>query len=108
MLDGCYNKGLIVLGHTKAGSIVKDGKELSVQDVNLTGKLKLLTTSDMDAIGFLHRNKEGDQNILSFKTNERTAAIGSRCSHLANTEFVISEIKDGELVTYWDKVYLNN
>ena len=105
MLSGCYNKGLILMSHSKPGSIVKDGAELSVQDINLTGKLKLLVTSDMDAVGFLHRNKEGDKNLLSFKTNERTAAIGSRCKHLQNTELIISEMKDGELLTHWEKVY---
>jgi len=41
---------------------------------------------------------------LSFKTNEETTC-GARPEHLRNEEIVISEMIDGKLVTYWDKVY---
>lgn len=48
--------------------------------------------------------RKGDQTILSFKTNEEVTC-GARPEHLRNEEIVISEMKKGELVTHWDKVY---
>jgi len=108
MLNGCYNKGLIIIAHVKDASIIKGGKELSAMDINLTGKLKLITAADMDAIGFMHRDKNGVDNILSFKSSERMISIGSRCEHLDDKEFVIStKNEDGSLTTHWDKVYQN-
>lgn len=107
MLNGCYNKGLILVAHVKDSSVVKNGKEINVTDVNLTGKLKLIIPADMDAIGFMHRDKNGVDNILSFKSDERRLSVGSRCRHLQNEEFVISTLKeDGNLETFWEKVYL--
>jgi hypothetical protein len=107
-LLGCYNKGLILVGHVKPGSIIKNGEELSALDFNVTGKLKLLTVADVDAIGYVYRNKEGNQNLISFKTDERNISVGSRCQHLANKEFVISEIINGEFVSYWERIYQPN
>ena len=71
-------------------------------------KLKLLTVADVDAIGYVYRNKEGNQNLISFKTDERNISVGSRCQHLANKEFVISEIVNGEFVSYWERIYQPN
>ena len=108
MLNGCYKKGIIFIAHVKDASITKGGKELSAMDINLTGKLKLITAADMDAIGFMYRDKNGTDNILSFKGSERMISIGSRCSHLNNQEFIISTLnEDQTLTTHWDKVYQN-
>lgn len=107
MLTGCYNKSLILLGHVKPGSIIKNGEELNALDVNLSGKLKLLTVADVDAIGYIYRDKTGRKNMVSFKTDERNVSIGSRCQHLSNTEFVISELNDkNEYTAYWDKIFI--
>lgn len=76
----------------------------------------------MDAIGYMYRNKEGNQNMLSFQTNELDLATGARSKHLAGREFVISEKfevdgktlftfdkenpgKESIIKTYWEKIY---
>lgn len=68
--------------------------------------LKTLVCADMDAIGYMYRHKDGDKNILSFKSSEQDLATGSRSKHLRNEEFVISELRDDTLVTYWDNIFI--
>lgn len=100
-------KCLIIVGHIRTASINKDGKELQASDLDLPGKLRQMVCSDADAIGFLHRNKNNPQNILSFKTSEQDLATGARPDHLKMQEFVISEMIDGKLITYWDKIFID-
>lgn len=103
--DLCCNKCVIYLGHAKTGSINKDGKDLTAKDVSLTGKLKTIFTSDMDANGFLYRKGNTNENWISFITQEQDLFSGSRTKYLAGKEFKISEIKDEELITYWDVIF---
>jgi hypothetical protein len=106
--DEFYNKGLILLAHTKNSSITKNGIDLSCKDVNLTGRLKQIVTSQMDAIGFLRRNKGTNENILSFKTDEQDLVSGARPMHLRQKEFIISRLLDNnELEAYWEQIYLD-
>lgn len=105
--DPYPNKALVLLGHVKNASINKEGKELGARDIDLTGKLKQILTSSSDATGFLYREKESSTNILSFKTSETDLATGARPEHLRGQEFVISELKDGKLVSYWDKIFID-
>jgi len=107
MLIGTYSKCLILIAHAKDSSITKNGEEISVQDISLTGKLKTLVAADMDAIGWMYRDKLGKNNVLSFKTNENNIAVGSRCQHIANKDFIISELQeDGSIKTNWDQIFL--
>lgn len=105
-LSNYCNKCLILAGHVKASSINKNGQDISALDINLRGQLKLITTSQMDAIGFMFRDKGTQNNIMSFKGHEQNLIAGSRCHHLSGQEFVISELKDKELITYWDKIFI--
>lgn len=102
---GCYNKCLIILGHIKYSSLKKEGEDVQIKDVNLTGQLKTIVTSMMDANGFLHRTEDGSKNILSFKKDINNIIDGSRSPHLRDAEFILSEEKDGKIVTNWDKVF---
>jgi hypothetical protein len=96
---------VIFVGHVKDTQLEKAGGTFSSVDLDLTGKLKRITTSNSDAIGYLHR--KGDKNVLSFKTND-DVACGARPEHLRNQEIVISEIdENGEYKTYWDKVFVD-
>jgi len=97
------------MGHVKASSIVKEGKDISAMDIDLTGKLKQIISSDSDAIGILRRGKDNsNQVIVSFKTNERDLATGARPVHLRNQEFILSEYFEEEdrFEFHWDKIYL--
>jgi hypothetical protein len=96
---------VILLGHVKDTMLEKEGVSVSVKELDLTGKLKRITSSNSDAIAYLYR--KGDQNILSFKTSD-DVGCGARPEHLKNEEIVISEINEkGEYITHWDKVYID-
>lgn len=96
---------VIFVGHVKDTQLEKAGGTFNALDLDLTGKLKRITTSNSDAIGYLYR--KGNKNILSFKTND-DVACGARPAHLSNAEIVISEIdENGEYLTHWDKVFID-
>ena len=93
---------IILSGHIKDKQVDDKGEMVMSANIDLTGKIKSLICANADAIGYMYR--KGDQTILSFKTNEEVTC-GARPEHLRNEEIVISEMKDGKLKTYWDKVY---
>ena len=117
-LRTAYNKSLdfirtlapriILVGHVKDTILEKAGTDFSSLDLDLTGKIKRITASNSDAIGYLYR--KGNQNILSFKTTDEVSC-GARPEHLRNKDIVLSEIAELEsgstLTTHWNKVYID-
>lgn len=100
---------IILLGHVKDTVLEKEGAEVNCMELDLSGKIKRILSSQSDAIAYLYRGKN-NQNILSFKTQD-DISCGARPAHLRNKEFVISELlnpntEDEELVTYWDQIYI--
>lgn len=109
LFDGLYGKALILNGHVKLTSITKEGNELEVKDVLLTGKLKGMVCQDSDAIGYLYRSKENpNETWVSFKTNENDLATGARPDHLRQQEFCILEYNPTTKVfkDHWNKIFL--
>lgn len=98
------SKYTILLGHLKISSLVKDGKEFAIQDINLTGKLKQMVLAQSDAIGLLTRKK--NQTVISFKTNTEEVLAGARPEHLRGQEFVLVEQKNGKFISNWDKIFI--
>ena len=96
---------IILVCHVKDVLLEKAGAEFTAADLDLTGKIKRILSSQSDAIGYMYR-KNGNQNILSFATKD-DVACGARPQHLRNAEIVISEMTDKGLVTHWDKVYID-
>ena len=95
---------IILLGHVKDSQIEKSGADVNSMDLDLTGKIKRIVSSQSDAIGYLYR--KGNENLLTFKTKD-DVACGARPAHLRNKEIVVSELKDDEFITHWDKVYID-
>lgn len=99
----------IFLAHVK-DKVINDqeGSEVQSKDINLTGKLKDIVSSSVDAIGFMRINPENtNQRLLSFQTSDQVTC-GNRCSHLEGEEFVISEKqKDGTVKTFWNNIYID-
>jgi len=95
---------VILVGHIKDVLLEKAGGEFTSSDLDLTGKIKRILSSQSDAIGYLYR--KGNQNVLSFKTTDEVSC-GARPDHLRNQEIVISEMTEEGLVTHWDKVYID-
>jgi hypothetical protein len=96
---------IIFLAHMKDKLIEskKTGDTVEAIDINLTGKVKTIYTSRVDAVGYLY--KKGNQGIINFN-NENSVTCGGRCPHL-DGEIVISEkLEDGTIKTFWNKIYL--
>ena len=95
----------ILVGHVKDTMLEKNGSEFNSLDLDLTGKLKRISCSNSDAIGYLYR--KGKTNILSFKTSDEIAC-GARPEHLRNQEFVVSEVtEDNKINVDWSKIYID-
>ncbi len=93
--------------HVKSVSLEKNGAEITINDLDVTGKLKRILAAQADGVGYLYRKKP-NQNHLSFITTEDFVVRGARPTHLSNVDMLISEkTEDGELITHWDKVYLD-
>jgi hypothetical protein len=102
-IEKCANR-VIYLGHIKVKSIEKNGKEVMASDIDLTGKIRSSFSADSDAIGIMYR--EANKNIISFNTKDEVIC-GARFPHLKNAEFPISEMVDNNLITHWDKIYID-
>ena len=95
---------VIFCGHVKDIMLEKNGSEFNSSDLDLTGKIKRIMSSQSDAIAYLYR--KGNTNIMSFKTSDEVSC-GARPDHLKNQEFVISEMTDKGFKTNWDKIYID-
>jgi hypothetical protein len=96
---------VILIGHIKDTMLEKNGVEFNSLELDLTGKLKRISTSKSDAIGYLYR--KGNQCILSFKTTDEIAC-GARPEHLRNQEVVVSQqAEDGSIKVDWTKVFVD-
>lgn len=106
MLDYIRNLAprIILMGHVKDTILEKAGSEFSSMDLDLTGKIKRITASNSDAIGYLYR--KGNKNIISFKTNDEISC-GARPEHLRNKEIVLSELINGEMTINWNEIYID-
>lgn len=94
---------LILLGHTKDRTINRDGKELSENLLDLSGKLERIISSKADALGYVYRKK--NQTIINFNGGD-DLIVEARPAHLRGKEIVIAESnEDGVITTYWDKIF---
>jgi len=94
---------LILVGHTKDKNINKNGKELSENSIDLSGKLSNIVAAKADAIGYVYREK--NLNIVSFEGGE-DSIVEARPKHLRNQKIVLGESdENGNLKAYWDRIY---
>lgn len=97
-------KYLILLGHTKDKMINKQGKELSENSLDLSGKLERIISADADALGYVYRQK--NQTIINFNGGG-DFIVEARPAHLRGKEIVIAESDaDGKITFNWDKVFI--
>ena len=99
-----YCQTLILVCHIKNSSYTKDGEEVSMVDISLTGQLKTIVAASADAVGMFYRKK--NQSILSFRGGE-SFLVEARPEHLRGQDFVIIESNDKNVMTVnWDKVFV--
>jgi hypothetical protein len=95
----------ILVGHVKDTQVNKDGEELSEMSLDLVGKLSSIICGEADAVGFLYR--KGNETHISFKGGDGTPKE-ARAPHLRGQDIVITTgDENGNLTTYWDKIYKN-
>ena len=102
ILTDCFPK-MILLGHVKDSVVAVNGKEQTIQSLDLTGKLASIISSKSDAIAYMYINKE-KQGVLDFKISNDVIA-GARPSHLRDKEIIISELDGDNVITHWDRVF---
>jgi hypothetical protein len=99
-----YCDHLILIGHTKATTVKRRGEELTMEDIDVSGKMSQMLAGNADAIALIYRKK--NQTILDFRTNENVAA-GARIDHLREQEIVLYESDtDGNMTFHWDKIFI--
>jgi len=98
-----YCDSLIIVAHTKSKTINKNGQELDVLDIDVSGKMSQMLAAKAEAIALVYR--KDNQTIFSFK-GEQLIVSGARPKHLKEQEFVMCESdKDLNMTFHWDKIF---
>ena len=86
---------VIIIGHRKWARAIVDSKAIvEPESLDLTGKLKNMLMADCDAIGYVYRDAEKGNLMVTFQSNDALEA-GSRSPHL----------KGKELELKWNLIY---
>lgn len=94
---------LILVGHTKDRTVNRDGKDLSENLLDLSGKLERIISSKADALGYVYRKK--NETIINFKGGD-DLIVEARPAHLRGKEIVIADSdENGVITTYWDRIF---
>lgn len=100
------NKCTILVAHTKIASIQKDGKEMSVNDITVTGKYKLALAADVDSIGLMYRDPKNSNILyLSFKSDPSEIICGSRVEKLRDQVIPILTLDGKTFKSNWNEVF---
>lgn len=96
---------LIIFVHVKDKDIYNAQGEIQevTKVISLTGKLSNILPAYVN--GIAHMYADGNNRYLDWSSSNKVQA-GSTCKHLEG-KMLISEMQDGELVTHWDKVYVD-
>ena len=94
----------ILVGHVKDSITEKDGGEVSAREIDLVGKLGKIVCGMADAVGYVYR--KGNETHISFKGGTDDTIMEARAKHIAGKDIVIATgNEDGDITTYWDKIY---
>jgi len=107
-LSNLINNGkveyIILLAHVKDKLIEsKNGDSVEAIDINLTGKVKNIFASRVDAIGHFYR--QDGKGYISYN-NEYKVVCGGRCSHLDGSILVSEKMPDKAIKVDWSKIYI--
>lgn len=97
---------VIFVGHVKDKVISKEGSEVTLKDINLTGQLKAIMSSEVDAVGYFYLDPtDHSKRKITFLTSDEITC-GNRVPRLEGQEFVISEkLENGTIKTNWNQIY---
>lgn len=98
---------IVLIGHLKDKIVDKRGTELSVSEIDLTGKIKNIVSADADAIGYVFRKDH--ETCISFNNSKDDVVCGSRIKHLANRVFTVATSNPDDvtedLIINWSEIY---
>lgn len=95
---------IILLAHVKDKLVEsRNGDSVETIDINLTGKVKSIFASRVDAIGHFYR--EEGKGYISYN-NEYKVVCGGRCPHLDGSILVSEKMPDKTVKVDWSKIYL--
>jgi hypothetical protein len=95
---------IILLAHVKDKSVeTRSGDVVDQIDINLTGKVKSIYASRVDALGHFYR--ENKQGFINYN-NEYKVLCGGRCPHLNGSILVSEKQPDNSVKTFWENIYL--
>lgn len=95
---------LIILGHVKDRLVEIEGKEMPERGLALTGKSSSILCSQVDAVGYLYRDK--NETIINFASSPNLLA-GARCEHLIGQSIVVATSdENNNLVIDWSKIFI--
>ncbi len=96
-------KTIVFLAHVKDKYIEsKSGEVVETSDINLTGKVKGIYSSRVDAIASLKRS--GNSSWLVFE-NMGKALAGSRYAYLKGEILIGESDENNVLTTYWEGIF---
>lgn len=102
-----YN--LILTGHVKDKNLVEGGTELSVKQLDLSGKVSTILSAKSDAICYAYRDAETGHLYCNFG-DLNSVLTGARMSHLAGRTILLAEremSEDGtwKIKTHWENIF---
>lgn len=102
-----WGSPIIFFAHLKDKMLEKNGEEIAVADIDLSGKLKSILSGKVDAIGRVYRKE--NKTIIDFAGGDENTVMNARANHIRNKEIVIAESDEKDnITTYWDKIFLPN
>lgn len=94
---------LILCGHVKDTKL-DENTSGSVKDLDLAGKAKRILSAKSDAIGFVHRDDDGNLCIQFGSDGE--ILTGARPKHLAGKDIIVAEHQDdGSFISHWERIF---
>jgi hypothetical protein len=95
---------VILLAHVKDKLVEsRNGDSVESIDINLTGKVKSIYASKVDAVGHFYR--EEGKGYISYN-NEYKVVCGGRCPHLDGSILVSEKLADKSVKVDWSNIYL--
>jgi len=96
---------LILVAHLQDKMIEKGGKETPSKDIQLTGKLKSIICSQMDAIAYIQRD---DKKVYANFNSSDERVCGARPIHLRGKSILLGESKeDGSVKAFWNNIFID-
>lgn len=101
-IESC-TRNIVLVCHCKDAAI--DKSDLTIKQIDLSGKLGRILAAKADAIGLLDRDEDSN-TILSFDTADKYTECGARPAHLRNAVIKLGEMQeDGTLQFHWERIY---